>query len=138
MAQFNKNTQAFLNQERTLFEVPLLATKDGNVVDNYNRLPVSINPDAFGRQRVSNPLTLFESSHRYRDNNLWVTGITGTASATFSVTEGLVNLTVDNASGAQVIRETTKVFAYQPGKSLLVMNTFVPATPQENLRQRVG
>ena len=94
--------------------------------------------DAFGRQRISQPLTLFDSSHRYRDNNLWETGITGTASATFSATEGLVNLTVDNASGAQVIRETTKVFSYQPGKSLLVMNTFVPATPQENLRQRVG
>jgi hypothetical protein len=27
--------------------------------------------DAFGRLRVSNPLTLFDSSHRYRDNNLW-------------------------------------------------------------------
>ena len=94
--------------------------------------------DAFGRQRISQPLTLFDSSHRYKDNNLWETGITGTASATFSATEGLVNLTVDNASGAQVIRETTKVFSYQPGKSLLVMNTFVPATPQENLRQRVG
>ncbi|NHK40191.1 hypothetical protein, partial [Thermus thermophilus] len=69
MAQWNKNTQDFLNQERTLFEVPLLATKDGNVVDNYNRLPVSINPDAFGRTRISQPLTLFDSSHRYRDNN---------------------------------------------------------------------
>ncbi|AOO10909.1 hypothetical protein RW080711_100 [Synechococcus phage S-RIM8] len=138
MAQWNKNTQDFLNQERTLFEVPLLATKDGNVVDNYNRLPVSINPDAFGRTRISQPLTLFDSSHRYRDNNLWETGITGTASATFSATEGLVNLTVDNASGTQIIRETTKTFSYQPGKSLLVMNTFVPATPQENLRQRVG
>lgn len=94
--------------------------------------------DAFGRQRVSNPLTLFDSSHRYRDNNLWSTGITGTASATFIVNEGLVNLTVDNASGTEVIRETTKVFSYQPGKSLLALNTFVPATPKANLRQRVG
>ena len=94
--------------------------------------------DAFGRQRVSAPLTLFDSSHRYRDNNLWSTATTGTASATFIANEGLVNLTVNNASGAQVIRETTKVFAYQPGKSLLVMNTFVPATPKANLRQRVG
>jgi hypothetical protein len=138
MAQWNKDTQSYRSQDTTNFEVPLLATKDGNVVDNYNRLPVSINSDAFGRTRISQPLTLFDSSHRYRDNNLWETGITGTASATFSATEGLVNLTVDNASGAQVIRETTKVFSYQPGKSLLVMNTFVPATPQENLRQRVG
>ena len=103
MAQWNKQDQAYRVQDTTNFEVPLLATKDGNVVDNYNRLPVSINPDAFGRTRISQPLTLFDSSHRYRDNNLWETGITGTASATFSVTEGLVNLTVDNASGAQII-----------------------------------
>jgi hypothetical protein len=94
--------------------------------------------DAFGRQRVSAPLTLFDSSHRYRDNNLWSTATTGTASATFSANEGLINLTVNNASGTQIIRETTKVFSYQPGKSLLVMNTFVPATPKANLRQRVG
>ena len=138
MAQWNKDAQDYRAQDTTNFEVINIDSKDGNVVDNYNRLPVSINPDAFGRTRISEPFTLFDSSHRYRDNNLWETGITGTASATFSATEGLVNLTVDNASGAQVIRETTKVFSYQPGKSLLVMNTFVPATPQENLRQRVG
>ncbi len=94
--------------------------------------------DAFGRQRVSNPLTLFDSSHRYRDNNLWSTANTGTSSVTFILNEGLVNLTVDNASGSEVIRETTKVFSYQPGKSLLVLNTFVPAAPKANLRQRVG
>ena len=138
MAQWNKNTQDFLNQERTLFEVPLLATKDGHVVDSYNPLPVTINSDAFGRTRVSSPLTLFDSSHRYRDNGLWATSTSGTASATFSENEGLVNLTVDSASGAQVIRETTKVFSYQPGKSLLVLSTFVPATPKANLRQRIG
>jgi len=96
------------------------------------------NVDAFGRMRVSNPLTLFDSSHRYADNNLWVNSITGTAAATFSADEGLVNLTVGSASGDQIIRETTKVFAYQPGKSLLVMSTFVLGTAKTNLRQRVG
>jgi hypothetical protein len=104
-------------------------------------LPVSIggtNLDAFGRLRVSNPLTLFDSSHRYADNNLWANSITGTAAATFSVTEGLVNLTVGTASGDQIIRETIKVFSYQPGKSLLVMSTFVFGAAKANLRQRVG
>jgi hypothetical protein len=40
---------------------------------NMTPLPVSIggtNLDAFGRVRVSNPFTLFDSSHRYADNNL--------------------------------------------------------------------
>ena len=94
--------------------------------------------DAFGRQRVSNPLTLFDSSHRYADNNLWANSITGTAAATFSANEGLVNLTVGTANGDQIIRETIKVFSYQPGKSLLVMSTFVFGDAKANLRQRVG
>ena len=94
--------------------------------------------DAFGRQRVSNPLTLFDSSHRYRDNNLWNTATTGTATATFNAAQGLVDLTVNNAINAEVVRETTKVFSYQPGKSLLAMNTFVMSPAKSGLRQRIG
>lgn len=94
--------------------------------------------DAFGRLRVSNPLTLFDSSHRYRDNGLWNTSTASGGAAVFSANEGLVNLNVTTASGSEVLRETTKVFSYQPGKSLLVFNTFVMAPAQNNLRQRVG
>jgi hypothetical protein len=94
--------------------------------------------DAFGRQRVSNPLTLFDSSHRYRDNGLWNTSTASGGAAVFSPNEGLVNLNVNTTSGSQVLRETNKVFSYQPGKSLLVFNTFVMAPAQVNLRQRVG
>lgn len=96
------------------------------------------NVDAFNRMRVSNPLTLFDSSHRYADNNLWVNSLTGTASTTFNASQGLIDITIGTANGDQVIRETTKVFAYQPGKSLLVMSTFVMAATKTNLRQRVG
>ena len=95
--------------------------------------------DAFGRLRVSNPLTLFDSSHRYKDNNLWEELVVGTGSTVgFSTTQGLINLGIGTTAGCSVIRETTKVFAYQPGKSLQVMNTFVMNAPKTNLRQRVG
>jgi hypothetical protein len=99
-----------------------------------------LNPafDIFGRQRVSNPLTLFDSCHRYKDNGLWTTATTGTASATFNANQGLVDLAVDNSINSEVIRETTKVFSYQPGKSLLVLNTFVMQAKKTGLRQRVG
>ena len=113
----------------------------GQLVATMETLPVEItgtNLDAFGRLRVSNPFTLFDSSHRYADNNLWATSTTGTAAATFSADEGLVNLTVGTASGDQIIRETIKVFSYQPGKSLLVMSTFVMGDAKAGLRQRVG
>jgi hypothetical protein len=139
MAQWNKNTQDFLNQERSLFEVNGVATRDGRIVDELNRFPVSINPDSFGRTRTSQPFTLFDSSHRYRDNNLWESLIVGAGSTVgFVTTQGLVNIGIGTTAGCSVIRETTKTFSYQPGKSLLILNTFVPNTPKENLRQRVG
>jgi hypothetical protein len=94
--------------------------------------------DAFGRQRVSSPLTLFDSSHRYKDNGLWNTSTASGGAAVFSPNEGLVNLNVNTTNGSEVLRETSKVFSYQPGKSLLVLNTFVMAPAQTNLRQRVG
>jgi hypothetical protein len=94
--------------------------------------------DAFGRVRTAQPLTLFDSSHRYHDNGLWNTSTTSGGTAVFSPNEGLINLNVTSTAGSEVIRETTKVFSYQPGKSLLVLNTFVMAPAQNNLRQRVG
>jgi|DEB0MinimDraft_10_1074344.scaffolds.fasta_scaffold00501_12 hypothetical protein len=105
---------------------------------------VQINPagttaaDAFGRLRVSDPYTLFDSSHRYQDNGLWATS-TATGEATFDANEGLVNLTISGDGAAQFVkRETYKVFSYQPGKSLLVMNSFVMDTKNSSLTQTVG
>jgi hypothetical protein len=96
------------------------------------------NFDAFGRLRVSEPFTLFDSSHRFADNGLWSTGAATGGTATFNAAQGLVDLDVTAASGSEVVRETTKVFSYQPGKSLLVLNTFVMSPAKTNLRQRVG
>jgi hypothetical protein len=142
MAQWNIQTQDYLNQERSLFEVNGVATRDGKIVDKFNRFPVDVlpaNADAFGRTRVSSPLTLFDSSHRYRDNGLWTSLIVGTGSTVGFVTaQGLVDITVGVGSTASVIRETAKVFSYQPGKSLQILNTFVMNPPKQNLRQRVG
>jgi hypothetical protein len=94
--------------------------------------------DAFGRIRTSSPLTLFDSSHRYRDNGLWSTATATGGTSTFDASAGLVNLAVTTASGSSVIRETTKCFSYQPGKSLLVMSTFTLNAAKTNLRQRIG
>jgi hypothetical protein len=94
--------------------------------------------DAFGRLRVSEPFTLFDSSHRYRDNGLWNSSVATGGAVSFNANQGLIDLTVTAASGSKVLRETTKVFSYQPGKSLLILNTFVFAEAKTNLRQRAG
>ena len=117
---------------------PVTAVQVLNPVTSFTTTTDPIQLDAFGRLRVSEPLTLFDSSHRYRDNNLWssLTAVGGTYA--FNQNQGLMDLTVSALSGSSVIRETTKVFAYQPGKSLLVLNTFVFAPSSTNLRQRAG
>ena len=94
--------------------------------------------DAFGRIRTAAPLTLFDSSHRYSDNGLWATSTASGGTSTFDANAGLINLAVTTTSGSEVIRETTKCFSYQPGKSLLVMSTFTMAAAKTGLRQRVG
>ena len=109
-----------------------------NPVTQITTTPEATQLDAFGRLRTSSPMTLFDSSHRYRDNNLWSSLTAVSASYVFNQNQGLMELNVTGLSGASVIRETTKVFSYQPGKSLLVMNTFVMASSATNLRQRVG
>ena len=95
--------------------------------------------DAFGRLRISTPYTIFDSQLRYRDNDKFSTSLTGTGStAVHMPNESVMNLTVGIGASAEVIRETKRVFPYQPGKSLLVMATFAMETPKANLRQRVG
>jgi hypothetical protein len=112
-----------------------VTTASGNTV--YFQ-PAGMAGDAFGRTRVSAPLTLFDSSHRYNDNGLWSTSSGAGGTFAFNANQGLVDLNVTTTSGSEIIRETNKVCSYQPGKSLLFMSTFVMNAPKANLRQRVG
>jgi hypothetical protein len=136
MAQFRTDSHRYLNNGNTIFEVVMLADQYGNRIGPAN--PSGMAVDAFGRARVTTPLTLFDSSHRYRDNGLWSTANTAGSTYVFSADEGLVKLNVTTGANQEIIRETTKVFSYQPGKSLQVLNTFVMQSPKTGLRQRVG
>jgi hypothetical protein len=94
--------------------------------------------DAFDRLRVSNPFTLFDSSYLYKDNGKFDTSITGSGFTGCATGTSIVTLNIDALANTNVIRQSYKVFPYQPGKSLLVMNSFVMDTPKTNLVQRVG
>lgn len=113
-------------------------------VRNDVEYPLAVSPntgtngDAFGRLRTSSPFTLFDSQHRYQENDKWDTAVNAGGASTYVAAESCINLTVPVTSGAYVYRETKRVFPYQPGKSLLAMSSFVFAAAQTNLRQRVG
>lgn len=129
MAQFRTDTSKYLPDGKTIFEVNMLSS----------RLTASgTATDAFGRLRVSEPLTLFDSFHRYQDNAKFVTSTSGTANTEYQVNQSVVDMNVGTTSGDKCYRESKRVFAYQPGKSLLIMNTFVMNAQKTNLRQRVG
>lgn len=95
--------------------------------------------DAFSRLRISQPYTIFDSQNRYRDSGKFSTSLTGTGStAVHMPNESAINLIVGIGASSEVIRESKRVFPYQPGKSILVMSSFVMETAKNNLRQRVG
>jgi len=99
---------------------------------------ISASQDAFGRMRISPPFTLFDGSLRYFDNEFkWNQKDIGIGTSTFVSNESSVNMQV-YGNGDASIRQSKQVFSYQPGKSLLVMTTFVMNTPTVGLRQRVG
>ncbi|NDG31067.1 hypothetical protein EB118_13495 [bacterium] len=94
--------------------------------------------DAFGRLRVANPYTLFDSQNRYQKDPQFSESLTGSATATYVVNESSVDMAVTATSGDKAVRQTYRVFPYQPGKSLQVLATFVMNSGKTNLRQRVG
>lgn len=94
--------------------------------------------DAFGRHRVSNPYTLFDSQNRYAEDGQFSSSTATGGTATHAPNTASVDMAVTTTSGSEVVRQSKRVFAYQPGKSLLILATFVMAEPKTNLRQRVG
>jgi hypothetical protein len=137
MAQYRIDSHNYLNQEKTLFETVMLADKYGNLVGSGN--PSGMAVDAFGRARVSEPFTLYETVHRYQDNGKIGTSNSATGSTySHDANSSSVILSVGTQNNSYVYRETNRVFPYQPGKSLLILNTFVMAPPQTGLRQRYG
>lgn len=136
MAQFRKDTHQYLGDGKTVFEVMMLADQYGNLVGPAN--PSGTAVDAFGRARVSQPFTLFESFHRFADNGKVNAANTAGGTYAFNANTSTIDCTLTTTSGAYVYRESKRVFAYQPGKSLQIFTTFVMNSSKTNLRQRVG
>lgn len=118
------------------FETAIAADFRGAIL---KRGPDSGEVDAFGRERVSTPFTLFDSTLRYtKRTDLWFEKATGSATFTYSVNESALDIGIGTASGNVGLRRTKRRFPYQPGKSLMVMQSFVLATPTADVKQDIG
>ncbi len=92
--------------------------------------------DAFGRLRVSNPVTLFDATNVNAISNKFFSYTSGSSSITHNNSRSSADLAVSGAGVAY--RQSKRRMSYQPGKSFLILNTFVMDTPQDGLTQMVG
>ena len=118
------------------FETGILADHRGQLLEVG---PDSGATDAFGRQRVSTPFTLFDSTLRYtKRTDQWFEALTNNGTTSYLVNESTLNLTTTTTSGDIVLRRTKQRFQYQPGKSLMALQSFVGAVPTAGLVQEIG
>jgi hypothetical protein len=91
--------------------------------------------DAFGRARVSEAVTLFDSQLQYNAQPLlWESAGTGTA--THNATKGAVQMAVTD--GQTLTRQTRAYLRYQPGKSHLILATGVIGAATTDITRRIG
>lgn len=105
------------------------------------RIPNGPNIDAFGRFRVSNPTTIFDSQPEYGLNTLqWNTKTTGstTVSIVSNITSSEIILTVGSNKSDKAIVQSKKYIRYQPSKSQLVALTGNFKQKKAGVRQRIG
>lgn len=134
-SQFLRTLQIYFNQlDRFNREV---ASVVNELCGSGVITPTSL--DAFGRLRVSEPYTLFDSQNRYAADNQFDVSTTGTGTTSFLSNEAAVKMEVTAGGVGSVLRQSYRSFPYQPGKSLLVLATFVmDSSTSSNLTQRVG
>jgi hypothetical protein len=95
--------------------------------------------DLFGRLKVSEPYTLFDSTHRYSQDGDYDDVILGAGSTVGIITaQSTATLGIGTTAGCSIIRESKRIFSYQPGKALQTFQTFVLNPAKPNLVQRVG
>ena len=136
MAIWNKNEQDYLNQERSLFEVYMQSDRYGEIFDPLGQ---GFSGDLFGRLKTSQPYTLFDSTHRYVQDGDFSDVVLGVGSTVGIITaQSTATLGIGTTAGCSIIRESKRVFSYQPGKALQVLQTFVFNPAKENLIQRAG
>lgn len=137
----NVGVSSFGNIDITGNALPITGNVNATLDSNANVIISGFSgqtADAFGRLRVSNPYTLFDTQNRYYDHEQYSSSLTGTANVVYQANSSSFMCNVGTTSGDSVLRETVRVFPYQPGKSLLILSSFCFNSPKPNLTQRTG
>jgi hypothetical protein len=95
--------------------------------------------DAFGKWRVSQPTTLFDSK-QVVDSGSFYFDIKTTSGGTVTWNSGSAQSTmiVTSTSGSRAIKQTKRIFVYQPGKSQQIICTGKFGTKIDGIKKSIG
>lgn len=99
------------------------------------------NLDAFSRQRVSNPESLFDSKLIYDDgsDDFTIEALGGaTGGGVYTNQTSSVRLSIGGVSGERKLRQSKRYFNYQSGKSHHIFISGAVGDPVANVSKRVG
>lgn len=95
--------------------------------------------DAFGRGRIVDPETLFDSSFEYDLQPLfWDTSLSGGGDITHNSDKHAVSMTVSGSVAGTAILQTFAYHPYQKGKSQRPISTFVLGARANGITRRIG
>lgn len=97
--------------------------------------------DAFGRLRVSNPETIFDSKQIFNSQPLFwddAQTIGSGTSSTYNSNQASTTIAVSAATAGTRVRQTFRRFNYQPGKSQLIELTGVIGAGVSGVTKRLG
>ena len=119
----------------TISVYPPLGSGSNNPI-NVTFLPTAT--DAFGRLRISEPYTLFDSQQRFALDNQFDSSTASGGTVTYLTNESAAAMAVTTTVNSEAVRQSYRSMPYQPGKGLLVLATFAMGTLVTGIRQRVG
>lgn len=93
--------------------------------------------DAFGRGRVSEPFTLGDYKHIYGIEDVFLNKLNGDGDVISNVNRASVTLSA-TTSGSYAIHQTKMYHHYMPGKSQMILSSFVFGTAVSGSTKRTG
>jgi len=134
MAQYSKHYEDFLPQEKTNFEVVMIADNFGKLTAGTGATAV----DAFGRLRVAETFTLGDYKHIYAIDPNFLDVKTNGGDIQFTANKAAATMTTTSNTASSAVHQTKFYHHYQPGKSQVIFSSVCFGYAQQNVTKRTG
>jgi hypothetical protein len=113
-------------------------TVNGDVNATITGTLPGINPDAFGRTRMSQPFTLGDYKHIYAIDPNFIDRVANGGAVNYNQNKACATLTTNSNIASAAAHQTKFYHHYQPGKSQLILTSVCFGYAQQNVTKRTG